>query len=658
MKSVEKEEEELTYTVDPSIKIEENQLEKYRKMAGEKDYETLQSEFNKNPDTSLVYFHQILYENNPYQPEFSLEEHIQAINILGFLGLQYGNIKILRLLKNIVMNGDEVHPKIWKFALQKMYPYTEDPKFLKYAPILLYESMRGGVKQGKMIEVMNHPDWKTEKGGIGRLLENEDAQFRKIVYKILISTSPHEYALFYSALGASDPDEEVKMTVKKELEKRVGSENTAALDLIKEISEGEGMKTLSESFMGTQRSPSEEKSSYKSKDDETTTIIVQKKKEELEEEITDETLQTSEYIDNYIDRIQKDERKFIIELSQSMGLKEIEEILLKGSVTIEKGHITKLKLRHHQLTTLPDSIRKLTNLTELRLGANQFTTIPDSISELSELTRLEIWGSQITKLPNFIGQMNQLTRLHIWGNQITTLPSTIGDWNHITELRMSGNKLKSIPNSIGELKKLTELDLGDNQLTSLPESFGRLTKLVSLRVANNHLTTIPDEIGRMTLLTELNCYGNQLTTLPETIGKLTKLRRLYMAKNILTTLPESIGKLTKLGYVDLGLNQLTTLPESFGQLKQLSHLELQGNKLTALPESFGQLSELTHLEVQENQLTTLPESFGQLKQLSTLKAGKNPFVSLPESIKQIPMFWIANASSRDFFFSLVKKDKN
>ncbi len=44
----------------------------------------------------------------------------------------------------------------------------------------------------------------------------------------------------------------------------------------------------------------------------------------------------------------------------------------------------------NQLTTLPESITKLSNLTELDLSENQLTTLPESITKLSNLTELDL----------------------------------------------------------------------------------------------------------------------------------------------------------------------------------------------------------------------------------------------------------------------------
>ncbi len=51
------------------------------------------------------------------------------------------------------------------------------------------------------------------------------------------------------------------------------------------------------------------------------------------------------------------------------------------------AQLTSLDLRGNRITTIPDSVAKLSHLTELYLTRNQLTTIPDSLAQLSQLTR-------------------------------------------------------------------------------------------------------------------------------------------------------------------------------------------------------------------------------------------------------------------------------
>ena len=71
----------------------------------------------------------------------------------------------------------------------------------------------------------------------------------------------------------------------------------------------------------------------------------------------------------------------------------------------ELSALQTLDLSDNQLTTLPESIGKLTNLQELNLGYNQLTTLPESIGQLTNLQELYLYNTQLTTLPPEIEKM-------------------------------------------------------------------------------------------------------------------------------------------------------------------------------------------------------------------------------------------------------------
>ena len=67
-----------------------------------------------------------------------------------------------------------------------------------------------------------------------------------------------------------------------------------------------------------------------------------------------------------------------------------------------------------------------TGAVELSLGGLGLTSLPDSIGRLSKLETLDLLDNKLTALPESIGQLSQLRRLDLGGNQLTTLPDSIG----------------------------------------------------------------------------------------------------------------------------------------------------------------------------------------------------------------------------------------
>ncbi len=307
--------------------------------------------------------------------------------------------------------------------------------------------------------------------------------------------------------------------------------------------------------------------------------------------------------------------------------KKIAEALQSGATELDLSNSQYKDPKPPQLTELPDSLRKLTQLTSLNLSYNQLTTLPDSLGQLTQLTSLNLSYNQLTTLPDSIGQLTQLTSLDLSHNQLTSLSVSLGELTQLTSLNLSDNQLTSLPDSLGQLTQLTELDLSSNQLTTLPDSLGQLTQLTSLNLSYNQLTTLPDSLGQLTQLTSLNLSGNQLSTLPDSLGRLKKLHELNLGVNNLVSLPESIGALESLNDLNIAKNQIKKLPNSIVKLFQLTNLYLgiqNGNPISELPSSFEKLINLKTLNCTNCQFTDLPPSLTQLVHLETLELKGNP----------------------------------
>ena len=67
-----------------------------------------------------------------------------------------------------------------------------------------------------------------------------------------------------------------------------------------------------------------------------------------------------------------------------------------------------LSVQNNELTTLPESILKLTNLTELNLVKNKLVSLPDRIGLLCNLRRIELANNLIERLPITFGALNQV----------------------------------------------------------------------------------------------------------------------------------------------------------------------------------------------------------------------------------------------------------
>ena len=298
-------------------------------------------------------------------------------------------------------------------------------------------------------------------------------------------------------------------------------------------------------------------------------------------------------------------------------------------------NLQELLIQGNQLTSLPESIGRLSKLKILYLSVNQLTHLPKSIGQLHRLQTLYLSVNLLSSLPDSIGQLINLQELLLQGNQLTQLPESIGQLVNLQELLLQGNQLTQLPESIGQLTQLKTFDLYENQLAYLPESIGQLINLKVLVLYVNKLVVLPESIGQLINLKILSLDGNELVCLPESIGNLVNLQMLYLSVNHLTKLPESIGQLASLKMLVLYVNKLHTLPKSIGQLRSLQILYLSANHLTHLPDSIGHLDNLEELYLYQNQLSSVPESVGHLKTLQELYLYENQLLSLPESLQSL-----------------------
>ncbi|MBW4630280.1 MAG: leucine-rich repeat domain-containing protein [Brasilonema octagenarum HA4186-MV1] len=241
--------------------------------------------------------------------------------------------------------------------------------------------------------------------------------------------------------------------------------------------------------------------------------------------------------------------------------------------------------------------------TELDLSGNELTVLPPSIGKLTQLKKLILGKYEYDDRGRIVGTI---------GNNLSALPAEIGQLHHLEELQVVDNRLSSLPAEFGQLTNLQTLDLWDNQLSALPAEFGQLTNLRSLDLSYNQLSALPQEFGQLTNLQTLDLSSN---------------RRL-------SALPQEFGQLTNLQTLDLSSNQLSALPAEFGQLTNLQTLHLISNQLSALPAEFGQLINLQTLDLRDNQLDSLPKEIGRLTKLTNLELDGNPLESPPPEIRE------------------------
>ena len=122
---------------------------------------------------------------------------------------------------------------------------------------------------------------------------------------------------------------------------------------------------------------------------------------------------------------------------------------------------------------------------------------PRDKAQLLALTELDISEQNITYLPDSIGKLTNLQTLNCWNNKLTVLPDSIGKLTNLQTLYCGCNQLSSLPDSIANLTKLQNLYCGGNQLTSLPDSIGKLTNLQEILCDQVVINNLPEHLRKI-----------------------------------------------------------------------------------------------------------------------------------------------------------------
>ncbi|RCN45200.1 leucine Rich repeat-containing domain protein, partial [Ancylostoma caninum] len=81
--------------------------------------------------------------------------------------------------------------------------------------------------------------------------------------------------------------------------------------------------------------------------------------------------------------------------------------------------------------------------------------------------RLDLSSNDITSIPSSIRDLTQLTELFLYKNKLTQLPHELGNLVSLRKLGLSENALCSLPDSLASLTQLETLDLRHNKLTEV-----------------------------------------------------------------------------------------------------------------------------------------------------------------------------------------------
>lgn len=173
---------------------------------------------------------------------------------------------------------------------------------------------------------------------------------------------------------------------------------------------------------------------------------------------------------------------------------------------------TQLDLRNCGLEQLPSEVMSLADTLEvLDLSGNALSTLPETLSRLTKLHRLFVSGNRLAILPAVVGRLPRLDTLGLKANQITEVPaSSLAPT--LRWLILTDNRITSLPPSLTYCVQLQKLMLAGNSLSQLPLGMGRLQRLELLRLSANRFEraedALPEELFAIPQLAWLAYAGN------------------------------------------------------------------------------------------------------------------------------------------------------
>lgn len=244
------------------------------------------------------------------------------------------------------------------------------------------------------------------------------------------------------------------------------------------------------------------------------------------------------------------------------------------------------------LTSIPSTIRSLTNLVHLCVANNIITDLSHFLNDnkLQELSILDLSENCLAILPDSLFELRNLSVLDISHNWMKkTIPKLLSQLDSLVELYLEWNRLEYIPEDIIEaLPHLSLLDVSYNKIKFMSARVFFHPSLVLLNLAGNSILTLGEDIERpmrQSPLQELDISETDLCDFPSWIDGLSNLKALKCANNELQEFG-AILKLSNLQIIGLRNNNIkdtSCLVSNISNLPHLCKLDVSYNLIDTFP---------------------------------------------------------------------------
>lgn len=141
----------------------------------------------------------------------------------------------------------------------------------------------------------------------------------------------------------------------------------------------------------------------------------------------------------------------------------------------------------------------------------EFLDLKEALKKPAKVFKLSLWDMQLTEVPTTIGKLTNIQQLRISHNQLKNLPSTFAQLTKVQRLNMEHNSFSEFPKELFALKNLERLDMHKNKLTAIPNEIAQLTQLEELDLHANQISNLPIEaLAQLNKLTYLNIAENPI----------------------------------------------------------------------------------------------------------------------------------------------------